>query len=160
MSEQGGAGTDQPPRGRALRLVLADDHQVMRHGLQLVFETEPDFEVVAQAGDVPSARRQVLSHRPDVLVLDLNMPGGSVLAAIPKLREDAPETQIVVLTMQDDPSVAQAVLHAGARAFVLKEAADGELVMAIRRAAEGEPYVNRELAGRMAAERMRARALE
>jgi two-component system response regulator NreC len=140
--------------------VLADDHKVMRHGLQLVLETEPDFEVVGQAGDVPSVRRLVLSHRPDVLVLDLNMPGGSVLAAIPKLREDAPETQIVVLTMQDDPSVAQAVLHAGARAFVLKEAADGELVMAIRRAAEGEPYVNRDLAGRMAAQRMRARSVD
>jgi two-component system response regulator NreC len=160
MSEQHGAGADQPPHGRTLRLVLADDHKVMRHGLQLVLETEPDFEVVGQAGDVPSVRRLVLSHRPDVLVLDLNMPGGSVLAAIPKLREDAPETQIVVLTMQDDPSVAQAVLHAGARAFVLKEAADGELVMAIRRAAEGEPYVNRDLAGRMAAQRMRARSVD
>jgi two-component system response regulator NreC len=159
MTEPDGASADQPSR-RTLRLVLADDHKVMRHGLQLVLEGEPDFEVVGQAGDVPSARRQVLTHRPDVLVLDLNMPGGSVLAAIPKLRNDAPETQIVVLTMQDEPAVAQAVLQAGARAFVLKEAADVELVTAIRRAAEGEPYVNRDLAGRMAAERMRARAVD
>jgi DNA-binding NarL/FixJ family response regulator len=73
---------------------------------------------------------------------------------------DAPETQIVVLTMQDDPAVAQAVLHAGARAFVLKESADSELALAIRRAADGEPYLNRRLAGRMAAERIRSRALD
>jgi two-component system response regulator NreC len=83
-----------------------------------------------------------------------------VLDVIPSLREEAPDTQIVVLTMQDDPAVARAVLHAGARAFVLKESADSELALAIRRAAAGEPYLNRRLAGRMAAERIRSRALD
>jgi two-component system response regulator NreC len=159
MSTQGGASSDEDGR-RVLRLVLADDHEVVRHGLQLVLEREPDFEVVGQVGDVPSLSRQLAKHRPDVLVLDLNMPGGVVLDTIPKLREDAPDTQIVVLTMQDDPGTAQAVLHAGARAFVLKESADSELALAIRRAAAGEPYVNRRLAGRMAAERIRSRALD
>jgi two-component system response regulator NreC len=161
MSTQDGASEhENPEQRRPLRIVLADDHQVVRHGLQMVLEAEPDFEVVAQLGDVPSIRRQVLAHRPDVLVLDLNMPGGIVLDAIPELREEAPETQIVVLTMQDDPAVAQKVMHAGARAFVLKEAADSELALAIRRAAEGEPYVNRRLAGRMAAQRIRARGVD
>ncbi len=156
----GGSPDEQGGPRKALRLVLADDHEVVRLGLKLVLDRDPDFDVVAQAGDVPSARRQVVKHRPDVLLLDLNMPGGSVLEVIPRLREEAPDTQIVVLTMQDDPAVAQAVLHAGARAFVLKESADGELALAIRRAAEGEPYVNRRLAGQMAAQRIRARALD
>jgi two-component system response regulator NreC len=161
MSEQDGASADdQLRRRRTLRIVLADDHQVMRYGLQLVLEGESDFEVVAQVGDVPAIRRHVIAHRPDVLVLDLNMPGGSVLDAIPQLHAEAPETQIVVLTMQDDPEVAQAVLHAGARAFVVKQAAHSELALAIRRAAAGEPYVNRDLAGRMAAARIRSRAVD
>jgi two-component system response regulator NreC len=161
MTTDGGATPDESAGApRVLRLVLADDHEVVRHGLQLVLEGEPDFEVVGQVGDVPSIRRQVLKHRPDVLVLDLNMPGGIVLDVIPSLREEAPDTQIVVLTMQDDPAVARAVLHAGARAFVLKESADSELALAIRRAAAGEPYLNRRLAGRMAAERIRSRALD
>ena len=75
MTTQGGANPDEhTDRPKTLRIVLADDHLVVRHGLQLVLEGEPDFEVVAQVGDVPSLRRQVLAHRPDVLVLDLNMP--------------------------------------------------------------------------------------
>jgi two-component system response regulator NreC len=159
-TEDDASGEGQVEPQRRLRIVLADDHKVVRLGLQMVLEEEPDFEVVAQLGDVPSIRRQVLAHRPDVLVLDLNMPGGTVLDTIPKLREEAPETQIVVLTMQDDPAVAQEVMHAGARAFVLKEAADSELALAIRRAAEGEPYVNRQLAGRMAAQRIRSRGVD
>jgi two-component system response regulator NreC len=158
---QGGASQDDRTDGlKVLRILLADDHEVVRLGLQLVLEREPDFDVVGQVGDVPSTRRQVVALRPDVLVLDLNMPGGTVLKAIPKLREDAPETEIVVLTMQDDPAMASSVLHAGARAFVLKESADSELALAIRRAAAGEPYLNRRLAGRMAAERIRSRALD
>jgi two-component system response regulator NreC len=153
-------GASEHHEAKRLRIVLADDHEVMRYGLALVLDGEPDFEVVAQAGDVPSIRREVLAHRPDVLVLDLNMPGGTVLELIPKLHAEAPETQIVVLTMQDDPVVAQDVLHAGARAFVVKQVARSELAMAIRRAAAGEPYVNRDLAGRMAAARIRARAVD
>ena len=80
----------------AIRIVLADDHQVVRRGLQLLLNSEPDFEVVAEAGDVDAARRYVRGHKPTVLVLDLNMPGGSVLEAIPSLRQEAPDTQIVV----------------------------------------------------------------
>jgi len=160
MSTDDGASAHHGRQRRPLRIVLADDHKIVRLGLQMVLEGEPDLEVVGQLGDVPSLRRQLLAHRPDVLVLDLNMPGGTVLEAIPKLREEVPETEIVVLTMQDDPAVAQEVLHAGARGFVLKETADRELAVAIRRAAEGEPYVNRQLAGRMAAERIRSRGVD
>jgi two-component system response regulator NreC len=135
-----------------IRLVLADDHQVVRQGLHLVLDAEEDFEVVAEAGDVDSARRATVGHHPDVLVLDLNMPGGSVLEAIPELRQRAPSTQIVVLTMQDQPAFAREALSAGAVAYVLKEGADTELVEAVRRAAAGEIYLNPRLGARIAAE--------
>jgi two-component system, NarL family, response regulator NreC len=136
----------------AIRIVLADDHQVVRRGLQLLLNSEPDFEVVAEAGDVDAARRYVRGHKPTVLVLDLNMPGGSVLEAIPSLRQEAPDTQIVVLTMQEDPAFAREALRAGALAYVLKEAAENELVEAVRRAASREIYLNPQLGARIAAE--------
>ena len=135
-----------------MRIVLADDHQVVRRGLHLLLDSEGGFEVVAEAGDVESARRYVRGHRPTVLVLDLNMPGGSSLGAIPQLRAESPETQIVVLTMQDEPSFAREALGAGALGYVLKEAADSELVEAVRRAAAGEIYLNPRLGARIAAE--------
>jgi two-component system response regulator NreC len=136
----------------AIRIVLADDHQVVRRGLQLLLNTEPEFEVVAEAGDVDAARRYVRGHKPSVLILDLNMPGGSVLEAIPSPRQEAPDTQIVVLTMQEDPAFAREALRAGALAYVLKEAAENELVEAVRRAASGEIYLNPQLGARIAAE--------
>jgi two-component system response regulator NreC len=84
-----------------LRIVIADDHSVVRRGLRGVLEAKTGLEVVAEAEDLDSARRYVRGHRPDVLVLDLNMPGGSTLDAIPQLREEFPDTQIVLLTMQN-----------------------------------------------------------
>jgi two-component system response regulator NreC len=133
------------------RLLLADDHAVVRSGLRLLLDAEPDLEVVAEAGDLESARRYVLGHKPDVLILDLNMPGGSSLAAIPVLREEFPDTQIVVLTMQKESALAREALRAGALGYVLKDAADDELVQAVRLAAEGRTYLTPELGARMAA---------
>jgi two-component system response regulator NreC len=86
-----------------------------------------------------------------VLLLDLNTPGGSVLEAIPGLRTDAPGTAIVVLTMRDEPAIARAVLDAGARGYVIKEAADTELTLAIRQVVTGQRYLNRRLAGQLLA---------
>ena len=86
------------------------------------------------------------------MILDLNMPGESSLPAIPRMRESAPDTQIVVLTMQNDPAFAREALRAGATGYVLKEAADTELVQAVRLAAEGRTYLNPELGARLAAE--------
>jgi len=137
---------------RPIRIVLADDHAVVRRGLELLLDAEPDFEVVASVGDVDAALRTTRGHKPDVLVLDLNMPGGSSLDAIPQIRASSPETQIAVLTMQDEPAFARQALGAGALAYVLKEAADDELVTAVRRAAAGETYLNPQLGARMAAE--------
>ncbi len=136
----------------AIRVVIADDHAVVRRGLRQVLDAEEGFEVVAEAGDLDGARRYVRGHRPDVLVLDLNLPEGLSLGAIPEIRAESPETQIVVLTMQNEPAYARQALAAGALGYVLKEAAESELVEAVRRAAEGDPYLNPRLGARVAAE--------
>jgi two-component system response regulator NreC len=140
------------PAEPATRVVIADDHAVVRTGLKMVLDAEAGIEVVAEAGDVSAAVRAVRAYRPDVLVLDLNMPGESSLQAIPRFVEEAPETAIVVLTMQQDPAFAREALRSGARGYVLKEAADAELVQAVRMATEGRTYLNPELGARMAAE--------
>ena len=133
-------------------IVIADDHTVVRQGLRLLIETDPGMQVVAEAGTVPDAERLTRAHRPAVLVLDLNMRDESGLDAIPRLRGDAPDTAIVVLTMQDDPGFARQALQTGARGFVLKEAADEELLEAIRLAAAGQSYLNPRLGARLAAQ--------
>jgi two-component system response regulator NreC len=131
-----------------IRIVLADDHAVVRSGLRLLLDGEDGLEVVAVAGEIDTAKRMVRAHRPQVLVLDLNMPGGESLPAIPEMAE---QTAVVVLTMQNDPAFARRALQAGAKAYVLKEAADAELVQAVRAAAEGRTYLNPELGARLAA---------
>lgn len=137
---------------RTITIVVADDHQVVRTGLKRLLDSEDDFEVVAEAGDVGAASRAVLGHKPDVIVLDLNMPDGSSLPAIPKMLTDSPGTNIVVLTMQEDPAFAREALQAGACGYVLKEAAHSELVEAVRMAADGRMYLHPELGARIASE--------
>jgi two-component system response regulator NreC len=133
-------------------IVIADDHAVVRSGLRMLLDAEPDFEVVAEAGDMDSAVRYVRGHKPSVLILDLNMPGEPSLPAIPSLRREFPNTQVVVLTMQNDPAFAREAMRAGALGYVLKEAADAELVEAVRLAAGGRTYLHPQLGARLAAE--------
>jgi two-component system response regulator NreC len=135
-----------------IRVVIADDHAVVRRGLREVLDVEEGLEVVAEAQDLDGARRYVRGHHPDVLVLDLNLPEGLSLGAIPQIREEFPATQIVVLTMQNEPAYARQALGAGALGYVLKEAAESELVEAVRRAAAGDTYLNPRLGARVAAE--------
>lgn len=135
-----------------IRIVIADDHAVVRRGLRQVLDAEAGFEVVAEAANLDDARRYVRGHHPHVLVLDLNMPGGSSLDHIPSIRGEFPDTQIVVLTMQNEPAYARQALSAGALGYVLKEAAEEELVEAIKRAAVGDTYLNPRLGARVAAE--------
>jgi len=153
-TENAASETDaqEPASSQVIRIVLADDHAVVRSGLRLLLDGESDFEVVAEASDIESATRYVRGHHPKVLVLDLNMPGGSSLEAIPTLRQEFPDTQIVVLTMQQEPAFAREALGAGALGYVLKEAADDELVQAVRNAAAGENYLNPRLGARIASE--------
>jgi len=133
-------------------IVVADDHAVVRSGLRLLLDAEPELEVIAEAGDMPGAIRTVQAQRPAVLVLDLNMPGGSGLDAIRELTASTPDSAIVVLTMQDDPAFARRALQDGALAFVLKESADEELLEAVRAAARGETYLNPRLGAQLATE--------
>ena len=135
-----------------IRIVIADDHAIVRRGLRQLLDSEDAFEVVAEAEDVASARRYVRGHHPDVLVLDLNMPGEESIEAIPGLRSEFPDTQIVVLTMQNEPAYARRTLSDGVLGYVLKESADGELVDAIRAAVAGERYLNPRLGAKLAAE--------
>jgi two-component system, NarL family, response regulator NreC len=146
---------ESAPEGQAeaatTTIVLADDHTVVRNALRLLLDAEPDFEVVAEAGDVDSAVRYVRGHKPTVLILDLNMPGRASLDAVPEVREVSPHTEIVVLTMQNEPAFARRALQAGVRGYVLKEAADAELVQAVRSAAAGDTYLQPALGARLAA---------
>jgi len=134
---------------RAINIVLADDHVVVRAGLRLLLQGEETMHVVGEAGDVPGALRLVETSRPDVLVLDLNMPGPPSLSVIAEVKD---KCAVVVLTMQSDPAFAREALQAGARAYVLKEAAGAELLTAVRMAAAGGTYLNPQLGARMAAE--------
>jgi two-component system, NarL family, response regulator NreC len=106
--------------------------------------------VLAEAGDVPTTEHKLNVCRPRVLILDLSMRGESSVAAIPRMRQTSPDTQIVVLTMHNDPAFAREALREGAAASVLKEAADTELVQAVRLAAAGRTYLNPQLGARLA----------
>jgi two-component system response regulator NreC len=146
-----------------ITIVLADDHAVVRSGLRLLLDNEDGLQVVAEAGTTHDALRMAKAHRPAVLVLDLNMPAGSggaggdadasasSLDILPELQAEAGATRVVILTMQEDPQFARKALAGGAAAYVLKEAADAELVEAVRRAAAGEVYLNPRLGAQLAA---------
>jgi two-component system response regulator NreC len=136
----------------SITVVLADDHVVVRSALRMLLEGEQGIEVVAEAGDAASAIRYVNGHHPAVLILDINMPGGSGLGAIPTIRSQSPDTQIVMLTMQAETAPAREALQAGVLGYILKEAASDELVKAVRLAAEGKTYLQPELGARLAAE--------
>lgn len=131
-----------PSPERSIRVVLADDHALIRRGLRLLLDSEAGVEVVAEAEDLTTVMRHVRDHRPHVLVLDLSMPDGSGIETIKRVREDEPSTEIVVLTMEDSPAFAQQALDAGAIGFVLKNSADVEVSRAVRAAARGTQYVS------------------
>ena len=138
--------TDSP-----VSIVIADDHAVVRSGLRMLLDAEAGFSVVAEAGTIDEARAAVVAHSPSILILDLHMPGDTSLSAMPGLRRSAPETEIVVLTMQEDPAFAREAMAAGARGYVLKEAADTELVAAIRTVAGGGTYLQPDVGAKLAA---------
>jgi two-component system response regulator NreC len=145
------AGGTAPPPG-VITIVLADDHQVVRAGLRMLLDAEDDLTVVSEAGDVAVTERRVATYQPDVLVLDVNMPEGSSIPAIPRILAASPDTRIVILTMQNEPELAREALQAGATGYVLKESARAELILAVRYAAVGRTYLNPELGARLVAE--------
>ena len=147
----GGGPAGEGPADETVTIVLAEDHRVVRAGLRMLLDAESDLAVVCETGDVALTERRVAAHHPRVLVLDVDMPDGSSIPAIPRIRATAPDTRVVVLTMHTDPELAREALRAGATGFVLKEAAADELIGAVRAAAAGRTYLNPELGARMAA---------
>ncbi len=146
------APSETPPAAEPLiSVVLADDHGLMRRSLRLVLDGEDAIDVVAEADDLASVERHIHGHQPSVLVLDLGMSDGSGLPAIGNLRRSVPDTQIVVITMEDNPGFAQRALAAGATGFVLKDRAEEELAGAVKMAARGETFVTPKVATRLAA---------
>jgi len=125
-----------------IRVVLADDHAPLRRTLRLLLEREDDLKVVAEASDLQTAAREVAAHRPDVLIIDLRMSGGTSAEWIRRLRAQSPRTGIVVITMHESSLFAEHALNAGALGFVLKDRADEELCDAVRRVARGQAYTS------------------
>jgi len=123
----------------------------VRSGLRMLLENEGDFEVVAEAGTADEAVRAARLEKPDVVLLDVVMPGRSGLDALADVLEAAPEAKVLVLSMQDDPRYVREAFAAGASGYLLKEAADAELVAALREVASGAHYVHPALGARMAA---------
>jgi two-component system response regulator NreC len=145
--EAGIPGVDRP-----IRVIIADDHAVVRDGIRMVLEREAgEFDVVAEAADVPSTIKEVREHKPDLLTLDLTMPGGSSLAALPSCFVAHPTLAVAILTMREDPEYARQALRAGARSYVLKEAEPSELLQAFRLAVAGGNYLHPRLGALMAA---------
>jgi DNA-binding NarL/FixJ family response regulator len=135
----------------AIRLVICDDHALLRSGLQRLLQAEDGFEVVGEAASADEAIQHVAATRPDILLLDLVMPGRSGIEAMPELLAAAPTTRVLVLSMQDDPTYVRRAFAAGASGYLLKEAADAELVQALRDVAAGRRYVHPLLGARLAA---------
>jgi two-component system response regulator NreC len=134
-----------------IRIVVVDDHAVVRSGLRLLLGAEEDMEVVGDAGNVHDAVFEVRAAKPDVVLLDVTMPGESGIDGLPKLLHEAPEARVLMLSMQDDPSYVREAFAAGARGYVLKEAIDAEVVAAVREVAAGNRYVHPALGARMVA---------
>jgi DNA-binding NarL/FixJ family response regulator len=124
-----------------IRILVADDHTVLRDALCDSLRREPDLEVVAEAGDGRSAVELAVQHRPDVAILDVEMPGQTVLATVAQLNEASPGTQTIILTMYDAPDVVQAFLDLGVSGYLHKSAARGTLISAIRATRSGDQQV-------------------
>jgi DNA-binding NarL/FixJ family response regulator len=134
-----------------VRVVLADDHATVRHGLKLMIDAEPDMQVVGEANDGNEVIRQVVDLKPDVVVMDISMPGMNGLAATRALRKMQPQSVIITLTRHADEAYLQELLRAGVSGYVLKRSAPTELLHAIRRTAAGGQYLDSTLTARATA---------
>jgi two-component system response regulator NreC len=141
-----------------ISVVLVDDHAVVRSGIRLLLDRQDDIEVVGEAGNAKDALFRARALKPDVILLDVVMPGESGIDVLPRLLEESPETKVLVLSMQDDPSYVREAFAAGAQGYVLKEAADEEVVSAVREIAKGGRYVHPTLGARMVAAEAEERA--
>ena len=134
----------------AIRVLIIDDHTLFRSGINLLLQRQEGFEVVGEAGDGLEGVKRAKQLQPDVVLLDLHMPGTSGLVTIPLLREEAPQTQIIMLTVSEDAEDLLEALRAGARGYLLKNIETDFLVDSIRRAANGESVMSSQMAGKLA----------
>jgi two-component system, NarL family, response regulator NreC len=135
----------------SVRVLIVDDHAVVRAGLALLLQVEEDLEPVGEAGTAKDAIFEARSVKPDVILMDVVMPDQSGLEVVPQLLKEHPQAKVLVLSMQDDPRYVREAFDAGASGYVLKEAADAEVVAAIREVAAGGRYVHPELGARLVA---------
>ncbi|HWQ23173.1 MAG TPA: response regulator transcription factor [Gaiellaceae bacterium] len=146
----------------SIRVLVVDDHAVVRSGLRRVLDAAEGIETVGEAPNAERAVFEALEHKPDVILLDVTMPGKSGIEGMPALLQAVPEAKVLVLSMHDDPRYVRAAFEAGASGYVLKEAADTEVVDAVRSVASGERYLHPALGARLVAaeaeERKRAQA--
>lgn len=134
-----------------VRVALCDDHAVVRAGLRAILAAEPHFEVVAEAGTVADAEQVAGEHLPDVFVMDLNLPDGNGLDGTRKVLAASPGTRVIVLTVHDEVAYLRRAFEAGATGYLIKDAADLELVLAVSEVAEGRRYVHPRLGGELLA---------
>jgi DNA-binding NarL/FixJ family response regulator len=134
-----------------IRVLVVDDHAVVRAGLRRVLDAEDDIETVGEAPNAERAVFEAMDHRPDVVLMDVVMPGKSGIEGMPALLQAVPETKVLVLSMQDDPRYVREAFESGASGYVLKEAADAEVVDAVRAVAAGERYVHPALGAKLVA---------
>jgi two-component system response regulator NreC len=134
-----------------IRVLIVDDHAVVRSGLHLLLDADDGIEVVGEAGDVRTAVFEAREKKPDVVLMDVVMPGQSGIEGLPLVLKEAPEAKVLVLSMQDDPRYVREAFAAGASGYVLKEAVDAEVVAAVREVAGGGRYVHPALGARLVA---------
>jgi two-component system, NarL family, response regulator NreC len=139
------------PKGAKIRVLIVDDHAVVRSGIRLLLAQEPDIEPIGEAGTGREAIFEARSLEPDVILMDVVMPDQTGLEVLPQLLHEHPEVKVLLLSMQDDPRYVREAFSAGASGYVLKEAADNEVVNAVREVARGGRYVNPELGARLVA---------
>jgi DNA-binding NarL/FixJ family response regulator len=144
----------------AIRVLIVDDHAVVRSGLHLLLDAEDDIEVVGEAGDVRTAVFEARERKPNVILMDVVMPEQSGIEGVPLVLKEAPDAKVLILSMQDDPRYVREAFAAGACGYVLKEAADAEVVSAVREVASGGRYVHPTLGARLVAAEADARAKE
>jgi two-component system, NarL family, response regulator NreC len=143
-----------------IRVLIVDDHAVLRSGLHLLLDKESDIEVVGEAGNVREAVFEARAQKPDVVLMDVVMPGQSGIEGVPLVLKEAPDAKVLVLSMQDDPRYVHEAFAAGAAGYILKEAVDAEVVGAIHQVATGDKYVHPALGARLVAAEAEAKARE
>jgi DNA-binding NarL/FixJ family response regulator len=140
-----------PESSPPIRIILADDHVTVRHGLKLLIDSQPDMKVISEASDGSTAVQRAQELKPDVVVMDISMPGTTGLVATRSLKRLQPEVAIVTLTRHADDAYLQELLRAGVSGYVLKQSAPTELLQAIRAAAAGGQYLDSSLTARVTA---------